>query len=377
MAWNEGDKDPWSGRKKKQGPPDLDQLFKQFVGKFLKTKKTNPATTEPVSPKHYTFFAMIVVLVLVIIWLLSGVYVVEPAEEAVVLRFGNYLETQGSGLHWFPRFIESKTIVNVQEVYNISYESSMLTEDENIVSVELAVQYRISDPFAFLYNVTNPIQSLQQATASAIRQVVGHTNLDQILTTERQLVTEDVATQLRATLAVYQTGIDVLQVTLQSTKPPEEVTDAFNDAIKAREDEQRYQNQAQAYASDVVPIAQGFAKRLYTEAGAYKQQVVLDAKAQVAPYLALLPAYEKSPAVMRDRLYLSTMQNVLTHTNKVFLTNPNKNIVYLPLNDLLKSGIKETIAAAAPLSIDDVPPAIKTTTRPVYQGGYFSGGGAS
>lgn len=356
MSWNDdsgnsNQKDPWNGKNKNQGPPDLDKALKQLMNKFaglfsFGKKSSKPGGGNEVNEvRHAWLIILVIVVILVIIWFLSGFYIVGPADQAVVLRFGKYNQTQNSGMHWIPRFVDSKTIVNIQEINNFTYESEMLTEDENIVSVEIAVQYQIQDPMKFLYNVAEPVVTIQQATASALRQVVGNMSLDAILTTGRQTLSDNVNKQLNQTIQIYQTGIRIVAVTLQPTKPPEQVTAAFNDAIKAREDEQRYQNQAQAYASKVVPIAQGQVKRILAQAKAYEQQIVLDATANVARFNAILPTYEKAPKVTRDRMYYSAIESMLKHSSKVLMSASNKNIAYLPLNKIITmagAGVSDT-----------------------------------
>jgi len=187
---------------------------------------------------------------------------VHPAENGVIQRFGRYVKTVTAGPHWIPRFIETKRIVNVEKISNFSYHAQMLTKDENIVSVAVAIKFRISNASDYLFNVVNPQTTLIQATASALRQVIGHTTLDEVLTTGRDVVRQHVQEQVEKILEIYQAGVLVVDVDLQQAKAPEEVKAAFDDAIKAQEDEQRYVNEAQAYSRGVVPIAEGHAKRV-------------------------------------------------------------------------------------------------------------------
>jgi len=394
-------KDPWSGKNKNQGPPDLDKVLKELTRKvsslfsFGKKKSQSPNNptnfdvpkkSEPVNP---WWIVLVIVVIAAIIWCLSGFYIVQPAEQAVVLRLGRYAETQDPGLHWIPQFIDSKTIVNIQQVNTFGYQAEMLTQDENIVSAEIVVQYQIYDPYQFLYNVVDPEVTLQQATASALRQVVGNMTLDTVLTTGRETLSYQVNQQLNDILALYKPGVKIVAVTLQSTKPPEQVTAAFNDAIRAREDEVRYQNQADAYASKVVPIADGQTKRILAQAQAYEQQVVLHARADVAAFDALLPQYKLTPEVMRERLYLTTIETVLQNSSKIFVdTGKNgNNLIYLPLEKLLDSSVPKADArgdnsdeaqvAAAASTISTTP----ETTLPLSPsfssppGGYTSSGG--
>lgn len=354
MAWNEpGDKDkekdPWSGKQKPTAPPDLDEAVRRLQKKLRDLfaskgigKSGGKGTDNPVGQAGTSYGLSFIIIAVVVIWLLSGIFIVGPAEQAVVLRFGKYTTTLSSGPHWIPRFIDSKYIVNVQKVDNLSYSSSMLTKDENIVSVAMAVQYRIDQPQHFLFNVVNPRESLKQATASALRQVIGHTTLDQILTTGREVVRQDVKDQLSKIMRSYGAGILITDVALQPAKAPEEVKAAFDDAIKAQEDEQRYINQAQAYARGVEPIANGQAQRILTEADAYKTQVILQSKGNVAQFLSILPEYEKQPQVTRERLYIDAIQSVLMHTSKILVdTKDSNNLFNMPLNRLLQSASAE------------------------------------
>lgn len=347
MAWNEPnngkDHDPWGGKQKPPGPPDLDRALRELrqkLANLLKKTGSNGGGAEdstPVLNNNGLFGLSIVGIVILGLWLLSGIFIVEPAERGVILRFGKYIETIGPGPHWIPRLIESVTIVNEQKIANYAYEAQMLTKDENIVSVALAVQYRISNAKDFLFNVVNSRESLQQATASALRQVIGRTSLDLVLTSGRDQVRQEIRVQLEKTLQRYHAGLLVTDVAMQPAKAPEEVKEAFDDAIKAQEDEQRFVNQAQAYERQVEPIAKGQAQRLLADAKAYKQQVIFMAKGDIARYLALLPEYQRAPGIMRDRLYLDTMEYIFQNTPKVIVDTPSSNnMLYLPLDKLLQ-----------------------------------------
>jgi membrane protease subunit HflK len=343
MSWQEPKN---NGQKNEQGPPDLDELLKKFSHKISQLfGKKNSSSATPTEPKSLGIGFGVILAVVLLIWALSGVFIVSPAEQGVVLLFGKYQRTVGSGPHWIPRFFESETTVNVQKISTYSYDAPMLTQDQNIVDVSVAVQYRIINPRDYLFNVVNPTMSLQQATASALRQVIGQTTLDAILTTGRAEVRDSVSQQLTKILSIYNAGIVITDVALQPAKAPEQVKNAFDDAIKAQEDEQRFKNQAEAYAMGVVPIAQGKAKRIMQEAQAYKQQIVLQAQADVARFLAILPVYQASPAVTRDRLYISTLQGILQRSQKVFVdTSKSNNLLYLPLDKLMEQNKSITTA---------------------------------
>lgn len=330
--------DPW-GKRHDDGPPDLFDLIKRFFGGGGKSRSNGGQSSDSKErPGRYVGY---VIVGLAILWALTGIFLVSPAEQAVVLRFGKYVETVGPGPHWIPRVVDSKYTINVQQVSNFPYQAEMLTKDENIVSVAVAVQYRIGDPKKYLFNVVDPVTTLQQATSSALRQIVGQMTLNVILTTGRQQLRDATAKQLNSTLELYQAGLTVTDVTLQPAKPPEAVTHAFDDAIKAREDEQRYINQAQAYARRVESIAKGKVARLKQSAMAYQKEVALRAQGQTARYLALLKPYQEAPAVTRERLYLDTLSTVLSKTTNIVIDSGGNNVLYLPLDQILKRQLQQ------------------------------------
>ena len=349
MAWNEPGKDD---NNKPEGPPELDKVFKDISNKLkdLFGKKSHHDSTPPsgsgdgIVNKNRKPFIIGVLVLLIVIWFLSGIFIVSPAQRAVVLQFGKYQQTVGPGPHWLPRFIRSETTVDVQKISNYAYSAQMLTKDQNIVDVSVAIQYRIDNARNYLYNLVNANNSIQQATASALRQVMGNTTLDEVLTSGRAVVREAVLQQLKKILKLYHAGIEITDVALQPARAPAEVKAAFDDAIKAQEDELRYQNQAEAYANGVVPIAQGKAKRILQEAKAYQQKIVLTAKGNVAQFNAVYSVYKTAPTVTKERLYLAALENVLRKTSKVFVdTKASNNLLYLPLNKLLASANKSNL----------------------------------
>lgn len=372
MPWNQpgsgndnnNDKDPWTGKPKKSGPPDLEGAIRDFrkkLSQFLSQFSSSPKKDEEKegkqdsSPRLGGIGLTGITVFIVLAWLVWGIFIVGPAEKAVILRFGKYVATLGPGPHWIPRVFETPYLVNEQRISNYSYNAEMLTKDQNIVSVAIAVQYRIGNARNYLFNVVKPNESLQQATASALRQVIGRTNLDEVLTSGREQIRQLVQQQLSSILDRYQTGLLITDVAMQPAKAPDEVKEAFDDAIKAQEDEQRFENQAQAYAMQVVPIAKGQAKRMLAEAKAYQQQVVLKAQADIAPFLALLPEYTKAPQVTRERLYLETLQAILTNNKKVMVDTTGNNMFYLPLDQLMRPKTEDAstnpvIATSAPLN---------------------------
>ena len=339
MGWNEPDKgkDPWGG---KNEPPDLDEILKRLQFKLrsaFSRKSLDTGSSSSPMPGGGALLSVIFALFLFILWALSGIFIVDPAEQAAILRFGRYVETVGPGPHWIPRFISSKIVLNVDRVSDYSYTAQMLTRDENLVSVAVAVQYRIGDLQDYLFNVSQPEESLQQATSSALRQVVGNTTLDQLITEGREAWGNSVQDSLVKILDIYKAGIVIVNVSPQPARAPENVQDAFDDAIKAQEDEKRFREQAQAYEARVVPIAEGNAKRIFAEAKAYSEQVVLKAKGDVSEFLQLLPIYAKAPFVTSERMYLETMQRVLSQSSKVLMDGKAGNVLYLPLDKLQSS----------------------------------------
>lgn len=342
------------------GPPNLDEIFKNLFGGQSKAKQ---AFKKPGDPNAVTFQINIKLLFVLFfaIWALSGFLIVKPAQKATVLRFGRYQQTLERGLHWVPPIVSSVYVLDVNKIHSFKHTAEMLTKDENIVDVSVAVWYRIRDPKQFLFNVANPSLSLKEATASALRQVIGHTELDQILTKGRNKVMEDTKQQLLRILHRYQTGIEVTELNLLPAKPPEAVTAAFDDAIKAREDEQRYINQARAYAEKVEPIAIGQAARIVRQATADAQQIVMKSQADVAPFVALLPAHRAQPDLTNTRLYFTTMANILSHVRKIITNGSGRTNLFL--TPTTNNTIPMSHAAA--MEPNDIPPSAqpKATTR--------------
>jgi membrane protease subunit HflK len=338
MAWNDsGDgknKDPWSNQQK---PPELDELFRKLQAKFNKLFgiKDAPPSNGSGMPRGAPAGVVAILLIIGVIYLLAGIYIVKPAERAAVFRFGKFVNVVGPGPHWIPRVIQTYQIVNVDEVLTSKHQGQMLTKDENIVSVEFAVQYRVDNPADYLFNVTNSRYSLQQATDSAMRQVIGHSTLDEILTSGRAGVRQQIREQIVLILKRYHAGVMVMDVAMQPAKAPDAVKEAFDDAIKAQEDEQRLINEARAYEKRIVPVADGDARRLIAEAEAYRDRMVLDATGETERFLQVLPQYQSSPEVTRQRMYLQMMESVLSNTSKIVVDpNGGNNILYLPLDQL-------------------------------------------
>lgn len=357
---------------REEGPPDLDVLIGQWIARLTGKKKNKRGWPPPEAPQTPSpplswqgapWMIGVILLVFFALWFASGIFIVAPAENAVVLRFGRYVDTLNPGIHWLPTFVNTHEILNVQRISTFHYEDEMLTKDENMVFVSLSVQYRIANARHFLYNVSTPERSLQQATASALRQVIGSTTLNAILTTGRAAVREEVLVQLNRIMSIYNTGLEITDINLQPARPPEEVTEAFDDAIKAREDKQRYINRARAYANRVFAIAQGRAKRKVREADAFKEQIILLAKADTEQYKALLVQYRQSPGVLRDRLYIDAVEHVFATTPKVLLDvkNGQSPLLYLPLSNLTRLLHSTTLKRGASQA------GAPTNPRPLFQ----------
>ena len=388
MAWNKpggdgNEHDPWGGGNKNQSPPDLDKILTEFFNKLrshLNFKKRPPSNNkwQPSSLKEFGIGGGIIALVVFAAWVLSGLFIVNPAEQAVILRFGQYSDAMGPGLHWMARFIDTKYLVDIQKINSFALQGNFLTKSseqgdlpnqyvsvetttpatgnaaaadssdksKNLVDVEMTVQYRISDPRAFLFNVVDPDNTIQEVAAGALSDVVGKMKLDDVLTTGREMLGSGVLERTKQVLASYHAGLEVTAVTLRKVQAPDQVQVAFNDVNRADQDKATYVQQAQAYASKVVPLAQGVAARILADATAYQQQSILGAQAQVAKYEALLGAYKTSPDLMRERMYLETMQTVFQNTSKILVdANTGNNILYLPIDKVMQSAREEEAAA--------------------------------
>ncbi len=336
--------DPWRSGPD-EGPPDLIRLIKNFLNKFK--NKSNQSGTPQIF-KDTSRIVGIVVVILLALWALSGVFLVSPAEQSVILRFGKYIRTLGPGPHWIPTLFERRFTANIQRIDSFPYESEMLTQDGNIVSVKVQVQYRIVHLKDYLFNVVSPLTTLHQAVSSSVRQIVGQMDLDPMLTTGREELSERVTVLLNDTLQNYHSGLEVREVTLQSVKPPEAVTMAFDDVIKAREDEKRYINQAQAYAKKRVLTAEGQIARIEQEASAYRYSVVAQATGATARYLALLKPYQSAPGITRERLYLDSLSQILSNTKNIVVDSSSSNVLYLPVDQFLGQPKSATPSPAAP-----------------------------
>lgn len=355
MAWNEpggnsNNQDPWGGRKGggRQGPPDLDEAFRKLqesLGGIFGGGKRSSGD----SSGGGLGMLGIGLLLLLALWLWNAVYIVDEQEQAVVLRFGKYYETVGPGLNIYFPPIDRKFQENVTRERSYSMTGQMLTEDENIVEVPFTIQYKVSKLQDFVLNVDQPEVSLKHATESALRHVAGSTTMDQVITEGRERMSTEVRDRLQSFLNTYGTGISVTQVNIQRATAPAEVKDAFDDVIRAREDEQRERNQAETYANGIVPEARGQAQRILEEASGYRDEVVARAEGEADRFSKLVAEYRKAPEVTRERLYLDTLQEVYSNTSKVLVTGDKgqNNLLYLPLDKMVNASSGSAAAGNA------------------------------
>jgi len=346
MGWNEppdgnNGKDPWGnngGNKNSgDGPPDLDEIVRkmqQGLGGIFGNKSSNGSGKGSGSalPKAFIFIALVA-------WLtFDSFYAIDEQERGVVLRFGEHVADLQPGLSLrFPRPIEKVIKVNVGQLRSITHKTTMLTQDENIVDVEVAVQWKINKPADFLFNLYAPAATLRQVTESAVREVIGKSKLDFVLTEGRNAIAQRQEVLIQEIMDLYGSGIVIAKVEMQTAKPPEEVKAAFDDAIKAREDEQKSVNQAEAYKNDVIPRARGAAARLREEANGYKAKIIAKAEGEASRFEQLLAEYQLAPEVTRQRLYLDAMESVLSNSSKILVDSENSNsLMYLPIDKLIE-----------------------------------------
>ncbi|ACR13652.1 FtsH protease activity modulator HflK [Teredinibacter turnerae] len=363
MAWNEpgGNKDPWGGgnRGNNDGPPDLDEALKNLqktLGGLFGGKKAGNTggSSGGTSGFGWTLVALALIAFLLIYGFL-GAGIVNEQERAVVLRLGVYNQTLQPGFRWNPPLIDKVYPVNVTKVRQWSTSEQMLTKDLNIVDIKLSVQYIISDAQEFVLRVRDPESSLKQATNSALRHVAGSTLMHDILTEGRERVAYEIQDRLQAYLNAYQTGISVEKVNIEDSNPPREVQDAFDDVIKAREDEERYKNQAQTYANGILPEARGAAQRVIEEATAYKEQVIAKAEGEAKRFEYLLNEYKKAPEVTRQRLYLDAVEDVMSNASKVLVdVEGGNNMLYLPLDKIVNTSQQATSRGLSSSEMDQV-----------------------
>ena len=346
MSWNDsggnknpGPRNPWD-RKPGSGPPDLDEIVRNLQRRIAKlfgrgSGPRPPAAGGPRVPK-LPWGAIAVAAVAV--WFATGFYMIGPAEKAVVTRFGRFVGLAGEGPNLrLPWPIESKQRVNTQEFLSFTDRVRMLTQDEALVDINIAVQYRRADPKAFVFNIVAPQQTLGEASESAIREIIGQSRLDFVLEKGRQDIAVRTRQLIQRTLDSYKSGLEVISVNLQDVNVPEQVAPSQKDAIKAREDKDRLRVEAETYSNDILPRARGTAERQLLDAEAYRQRIVADAEGETSRFAQVAAAYERAPAVTRQRLYIETMETVLGNASKVIVdTKGSGNILYLPLDKLLE-----------------------------------------
>jgi modulator of FtsH protease HflK len=352
MAWNESGngKNPWD-RGRNDGPPDLDKIVREWqqrLNAFLRGGRGGSRPTGPAGSARNGPLVGLLGVLAAVIWLATGFYRVDAAERGVVTRFGQYQTSTEPGLRWhLPWPVERVERVNINEVIPFKQQTRMLTADENIVVVDLVVQYRRADPVKYLFNVRDPEATLQDVSESAIREVIGKNKLDFVLLegrTEIAVLTEKLIQQ---TLDEYQTGMLVTKVNLQDANFPSQVEVAVQDAIKAREDRERLSFEAQAYANDVLPRARGEAVRRQQDSEGYRARVVADAQGEASRFTQLLAQYQLAPDVTRRRLYLEAMEDIYANSSKVLVdTGKGNNLIYLPVDKILEQ--RRQPAAAAP-----------------------------
>lgn len=355
MAWNEPDNndgknnqdDPWGGKRpggggNDQGPPDLDEIIASVMKKFsgIFGGKGNGSNNRGTGGGNSISGGLVlgVITIMAVIWVGTGFYTVDEQERGVVLRFGRAMEgVVMPGLHWNPQLVDAVTKINVTRVYDESFTNSMLTEDDNIVDVSMTVQYQVTDARSYYLNVRDPENSLRLAAESAIRHEIGSSDMETATTSAREQIALDVMARLQNYMDLYQTGIIVSEVNIAEVQQPAPVRAAYDDVIKAGVDREAYQNEANAYANQVIPEARGFARRVLEEAEAYRDQVVAQSEGEAQRFSQLLVEYRRAPEVTRERLYIDTMQEVLSNSSKViFDVEGGNNMMFLPLDQILQ-----------------------------------------
>lgn len=386
----EGNRPEGGGRGPNQGPPDLDELWRDFnrkLGGLFGGKRGGGGfggggggDFQP-DMKSAGIGAGLIAIVVVVIWLGTGIFIVQEGQQAVITRFGSYNSTVGAGINWrLPYPIERHEVVYVTQIRSVDIgrdnvirmtglkESAMLTEDENIVEIKFAVQYRLNDARAWLFNSRDPQGAVVQAAETAVREVVGKMRMDSALAEERDQIAPRVRALMQTILDRYRIGVEVVGINLQQggVRPPEQVQSAFDDVLRAGQERERAKNEAQAYANDVVPRAVGAASRLTEEAQGYKSRIVAQAQGDGDRFKLVLAEYQRAPQVTRDRLYLESMQQIYSNVSKVMVeTRQGSNMLFLPLDKIMQQVAQGGPAAApaAPPEAATPPPAANTDSR--------------
>ncbi|HMV53824.1 MAG TPA: FtsH protease activity modulator HflK [Rhodocyclaceae bacterium] len=362
-----------------QGPPDLEELWRdvnrRLSGIFGRKSGGSGGSgggdagpRQPFSWRNLGGGIGALIVVFLLIWLASGFYTVDASQRGMVLQFGRYKETTDPGLRWrLPYPVESHELVNLTGVRTVEIgyrgnnkvlkEALMLTDDENIINIQFAVQYILNDPQKYLFTNRNPDEAVVQAAETAVREIVGKSKMDFVLYEGREQVAARAAQTMQAILDRYETGIQISKVTMQNAQPPDQVQAAFDDAVKAGQDRERQKNEGQAYANDVIPKAKGTAARLIEEANGYSQRVVATAEGDASRFKQVLTEYAKAPEVTRERMYLETMQQVMSNTSKIMIdSRSNSNLLYLPLDKLMQTAGAVTAQGAQTVGPSEVPP---------------------
>jgi membrane protease subunit HflK len=374
MAWN----DPqWGRDDKRNGPPDLDELWRNLnrrINALFGRKGNGGGASGGGGEFRLPGGAGLLVVLALLLWLASGFYIVDAGERGVVLRFGKYVEDTQPGPRWhLPYPIETVEVVNVEQVRTVEVgyhnnvkakilsEAEMLTDDENIIDLQFSLQYTLKNPEDYLFFNRDPDQAVKQVAESAMREIVGRSKMDYVLYEGRADVAAKAAKLMQDLLDRYKTGISISKVNMQQAQPPEQVQAAFDDAVKAGQDQERLKNEGQAYANDVIPKSHGVAARLIEEASGYKARVVAQAEGEASRFKQVLGEYAKAPQVTRERLYQDAMQQVMTNTTKVLVDDKQGgNLLYLPLDKLMQmTGSSQTKLEVQPAA----PPAPATTTQ--------------
>ena len=369
--------DPQWGKNNSGGPPDLEEVVRNLNRKIesMFGRSGGGSSSGSKSPNGGGFSVSLglIVLIVALVWLASGFYIVDASQRGVVLRFGKLIETTEPGPRWhLPYPVETVEVVNISQVRTVEVgyrenvknkmlkESLMLTDDENIIDIQFAVQYFLKDPGAYLFNNRAPDENVRQSAETAIREVVGRSKMDFVLYEGREQVAAETTRLMQDILDRYQSGILVSKITMQNAQPPEQVQAAFDDAVKAGQDRERQKNEGQSYANDVIPKAKGAAARLMEEAAGYKQSVIANAEGDASRIKQMLAEYEKAPLVTRERMYLDMMQQIMTSSSKVMIDQKNSNgsLLYLPLDKLMQrteTGAGANATAAAPVEQAGLP----------------------
>ncbi|MBQ2381687.1 MAG: FtsH protease activity modulator HflK [Succinivibrio sp.] len=357
--------DPWGRSSKNNSQSDPLSALLNYLKDLFGSKGSGSSNKNSKKNSQYGLIPVIA-LVALGFYIFSGFYTVKEAEKGVVLRFGKIYDVVDSGLRWKFSGIDTVNVIDIEQVRAIQSSGTMLTEDENVVIVEMDVQYRIADPVKYLYSVVNPDNTLLEATDSALRYVVGHTMMDDILTSGREMVRQNTRELLTSIIEPYNTGLAIVDVNFLPARAPDQVKEAFDDAIAAQEDEQRFKREAEAYANEVLPKAEGRVQRIRQEAEGYRSQVVLKAEGEVARFTKVLPEYNAAPEITRTRIYLETMQEVLAKSNKIVLDvqKGSSPVLYLPMPQQSNSTApqvqsepeKSAPSVNAPVQSEEYPP---------------------